>query len=268
MTTPDVPHRFELTIEVPASADRVWQAIATGDGVSSWFLPHEIEGRVGGRFVAHMGEQDSVGEVTGWDPPRRFAIEEDWATLLGRSGADVTPLATEFLVEARSGGTCVVRVVTSAFGTGADWEDEFFAEMTTYWEPFFDLLRLYAVRFPGQRAATRTVDLEIAAPPGAVGRAQRQALGVTAPGQPIAGLDLVGTTVRVGDPYTLVEVTDPVPGHLAVAALPGAPDDDRRTSAQVTAWLFGPDAEAALNTLAPAWRAWLQSLPVHEDAPR
>jgi uncharacterized protein YndB with AHSA1/START domain len=267
MTTPDVSHRFELTIEIPASADRVWHAIATSDGVSSWFLPHEIEGRVGGRFVAHMGEQDSVGEVTGWDPPRRFAIEEDWATLLGRSGADVTPLATEFLVEARSGGTCIVRVVTSAFGTGADWEDEFFAELATYWAPFFDLLRLYVARFPGQRAATRTVDRELAAAPGVVGRAQRQALGVTDPGQPVSGLELVGTTVRVGEPYTLVEVTEPAPGYVAVAALP-TPSGSDRTFAQVSAWLFGPDAEAALDAVAPAWQAWLEGLPVQAQVSR
>jgi uncharacterized protein YndB with AHSA1/START domain len=269
MTTPDVPHRFELTLEVPASADQVWHAIATGDGVSSWFLPHEIEGRVGGRFVAHMGEDlSSTGHVTGWEPPRRFAFEEDWATLVGHPEADVTPLATEFLVEARSGGSCVVRVVSSAFGTGADWEGEFFEEMGRYWEPFFDLLRLYAGRFAGQRAATRTVDAEIVAPQGAVARAMQAALGVTAPGQPLAALGLVGTTVRVHDAYILVEVTAPVAGYASLAALPAGPDKADRTAAQVKAWLFGPDAETALDEAAPAWQAWLAGLPVTEAVDR
>ena len=80
--------------------------------------------------------------MTGWDPPRRFVYEEpEWAELAGHPDASVSPLATEFLVEARSGGTCVVRVTSSAFGTGADWENEFIDEMATYFRPFFDLLR-------------------------------------------------------------------------------------------------------------------------------
>ena len=33
-----------------------------------------------------------------------------------------SPPGLRTLVEAKSGGTCVVRVTTSGFGTGADWE--------------------------------------------------------------------------------------------------------------------------------------------------
>jgi uncharacterized protein YndB with AHSA1/START domain len=266
MTTPTVPHRFELTLEIPASADQVWHAIATAEGVASWFLPHEIEGRVGGRLVVHMGEMDSIGQVTAWDPPGRFAYEEDLATLLGRPEADITPLATEFLVEAQSGGTCVVRVVSSAFGTGADWEDEFFDELGRYWAPFFDLLRLYAARFAGQRAATRTVEVEIAAPPGAVHRAMVQALGVTGSGQPIDALGVSGTTLRVDDPYTMVEVADPAPGYAAVGALPAQSSD--RALAQIRAWLFGEAADNALDAAEPHWQAWLDQLAVPEAVKR
>jgi hypothetical protein len=43
--------------------------------------------------------------------------------------SSLTPIATEFLIESASGGSCVIRVVMSAYGTGADWENEFFAEM-------------------------------------------------------------------------------------------------------------------------------------------
>ena len=74
----------------------------------------------------------------------------------GHAGADVTPLATEFLVEARSGGTCVVRVVSSAYGTGADWENEFWGEMDTGWAPMLDNLRIYLTHFAGQRATATT----------------------------------------------------------------------------------------------------------------
>ena len=155
MTTPDVPHRFELELVVPGSPEQVWHAIASGDGISAWMMPADLEPRPGGYVEFHMGpEATSRGRVTAFEPPRRIAYEEDWATLVGRDGADVTPLVTEFLVEAQSGGTCVVRVVTSAFGTGADWENEFWEEMNTGWAPMLDNLRLYLTHFPGQRATT------------------------------------------------------------------------------------------------------------------
>src|ERR687891_698110 len=132
--TPNTPLRLEFEVEVPGTAEQVWHAIATGPGNTAWFLPTDIEERDGGALCFHMPpDGDSPGTVTGWDPPRRFAYEEpNWASLAGREGAPVTPLATEFLVEARSGGTCVVRVVSSAFGSGADWENEFFDEMLRY----------------------------------------------------------------------------------------------------------------------------------------
>ncbi|MET1002093.1 MAG: SRPBCC domain-containing protein, partial [Acidimicrobiia bacterium] len=127
MTTPDRPLRMELTFEMPGTAEQVWDAIATANGISSWFMPTDMESRVGGAVCFHMGEDASEGTITEFDAPRRIVYEEpDWAGLSGHKGAEVTPLVSEFIVEAQAGGTCVVRVVSSAFGTGADWEQEFF----------------------------------------------------------------------------------------------------------------------------------------------
>ncbi len=69
-----VPLRLEMTFELPGTAEQVWQAIATADGISGWFVPTDVEEREGGAIAFHMGpEMDSEGTVTGWDPPRRFA---------------------------------------------------------------------------------------------------------------------------------------------------------------------------------------------------
>lgn len=54
--------------------------------------------------------------------------------------SSVTPIATEFLIESASGGSCVIRVVSSAYGSGADWENEFFAEMVVGWVELLDNL--------------------------------------------------------------------------------------------------------------------------------
>src|SRR5205807_923361 len=96
----------QVEVEVPGTPEEVWQAIATGPGISSWFVPTESQGRVGGAVVSHFGAgMDSCATITAWEPARRFAAESEGL------GPNAPPLATEWLVEARSGGSCVVRVV-------------------------------------------------------------------------------------------------------------------------------------------------------------
>lgn len=105
----------------------------------------------------------SNGVVTGYTPNERFAYDEpwpiaaadedlptemvEWFDSLGVSLAQVrqdldslSPIATEFLIEAASGGSCVIRVVTSAYGPGADWEREFFSDMAGGWDELLDNL--------------------------------------------------------------------------------------------------------------------------------
>ena len=39
MTTPDIPHRFELELAVPGTPEQVWHAIAIAEGISAWMMP-------------------------------------------------------------------------------------------------------------------------------------------------------------------------------------------------------------------------------------
>lgn len=58
-------------------------------------------------------------------------------------------VATEWIVEARAGGTCTVRVVHSWFANSDDWDDQF--EGHSYgWISFFQILRLYLAHFRGE----------------------------------------------------------------------------------------------------------------------
>jgi uncharacterized protein YndB with AHSA1/START domain len=170
VTIPDQPdqpdrveHRVEHTYEVYATPEHVWAAIATADGISAWMVPTRLDPRVGGEVSFDLGGFTSTGVVTDYTPNHRFAYEEPWpiadevgavpATMVewfnsigvplsevhhGLSA--VTPIATEFLIESGSGGSCVIRVVTSAYGSGADWENEFFAEMVAGWGAILDNL--------------------------------------------------------------------------------------------------------------------------------
>lgn len=261
MTIPDVPLRMELSFEMPGTAEQVWEAIATANGISSWFLPTDLEEREGGRIVTHMGEEvKSAGKVTGWNPPHRFAYEEpDWAGLADRPDAPVTPLATEFLVEAQSGGTCVVRVVSSAFGTGADWEREFFTDMERYWRPYFDHLHLYLAYFPGQRATSLSVGADLPGRSDAVLSAMSQALGVGEVGQAVDSCGVTAQVERIGDVELLLRLTDPVPGYLGFFAIDKG---EGSATASIEGYLFSENAPGYVEREQPAWKAWLQSLSI------
>jgi uncharacterized protein YndB with AHSA1/START domain len=45
---PNGRRSVQVEVEVPGTPEQVWQAIATGPGVSAWFVPTEVEGRIGG----------------------------------------------------------------------------------------------------------------------------------------------------------------------------------------------------------------------------
>lgn len=167
MNSPDHPdgveHRAERSYEIPASPEQVWEAIATAGGISSWMVPARLDPRVGGEISLDLGEFTSSGTVTAYALHHRFAYEEPWPVAeraedvppgmiewFDRVGVPLsqvqedlthaTPVATEFLIEAASGDSCVVRIVTSAYGSGADWENEFFSQMVASTAPIWDRL--------------------------------------------------------------------------------------------------------------------------------
>jgi hypothetical protein len=62
------------------------------------------------------------------------------------------PIATEFSVEARASGVCVVRVVNSLFASTDDW-DKHLEGAESGWPGIFRILRIYLTHFRGQRSA-------------------------------------------------------------------------------------------------------------------
>lgn len=260
MSTPTVPIRMEFSVEVPGTPEQVWGAIATTNGITSWFLPTDVEEREGGAIVVHMGETDSPGTITGWDPPRRLEYAEpEWAALTGRDIDSVTPMVTEFLVEAQSGGTCLVHVVSSAFGTGADWEQEFFDDVKVHWLPFFDNLRLYLTHFPGQRVTSLEVGADVQGASGPVFSAMREALGAVAVGKPVDARGVTGQVERLGQGELLLHLSDPVPGFLNFLAVDKG---EGSTMTAIQGYLFSEDAPGYVEREQRAWQAWLQNLAI------
>ncbi|MCX6462868.1 MAG: SRPBCC domain-containing protein [Pseudonocardiales bacterium] len=140
--------RLEKSVELDADPEQVWRAIATGPGISAWFVPHEVEEREGGAIGQRFGSGfDTTGRVTAWEPGRRFAYGSAEAPPEG-----MPDHAYEFLVEARDGGGTVLRFAQSGF-SGDGWEDEY-RSFDTGWDLFFGNLRAYLEHFAGQPVRT------------------------------------------------------------------------------------------------------------------
>ncbi|GAB3707843.1 SRPBCC family protein [Nocardiopsis oceani] len=149
-------------IEVQGTPEEVWRAIATSDGISSWFYRSRVDGQVGGAAECDFGPGMEARErITEWNPPRRYTSEPeaeasaDEEAVAGASGSTAPPrdMATEWIVESRGGGACVVRVVHSWFADSDDWDGQFEGHVYGWAASFFPMLRLYLNSFNGQPCA-------------------------------------------------------------------------------------------------------------------
>jgi uncharacterized protein YndB with AHSA1/START domain len=144
-------HEFEVRkeIELPATPEQVWDAIATGPGLDSWFMGrNEIEPREGGAARLTIAGHTDEATVVGWEPGKRFADRTATAD-------DGSFMATEYLIEGRDQGSTVLRMVQSGV-LGDNWETEFEA-MKVGWDLYLGTLAAYLRHFPGRTATPVTV---------------------------------------------------------------------------------------------------------------
>jgi uncharacterized protein YndB with AHSA1/START domain len=255
--------------EVPGTPEEVWAAIATGPGITSWFVPSRVEGRVGGEVVCSFGPgMDSLSTITAWDPPHRFAA--DSRDDMGEHGPTV---ATEWIVEARAGGTCTVRVVHSWFSESDAWDGQFEGH-THGWLSFFRVLRAYLAHFAGQPGVPVQV-MGVAPPPKEEAwQAWTRPLGLLGAAvdarvrTPVDAPPLAGTVEWAGQPgwpeELLLRLDAPAPGiaHLVPHPMGG------QVYLTMRLYLFGEGAPAAAAEAQGAWQAWLDArfAPVAADA--
>ena len=249
----------EFDFEVPGTPEDVWQALATGPGISSWFVPTDIEERDGKPVVVtyHFGPgMDIEGVVTACDRPRRFA-QEGQGPFPGSP-----PIATEWTIEARSGSICKVRIVHSLFASTDEWDNQL-EGAAGGWAGFLNILRLYLTHFRGQRSAIMQVATPVTSTEAEAWDKLTAALGVkgVSVGQrwaTPAGVTPLGGVVELltENPYdALLRLDRPVPGIAAVGAqtYPGGP-----TTVAMNLYLYGDEASAIVARETPLWEAWFQ----------
>ncbi len=250
----DESRSIELEVEVVGTPEEVWRAIATGPGISSWYVPHTVEEREGGAATARFGPGPDMlipGRVAAWEPPRRIVFD---------GGEDAGGLAFEWLVEARDDGTCVVRLVNSGFGSGEEWDGQFDA-MSDGWRLFMLNLQLHLEHFRGQTATASLPTATWAGPREATWARLTSQLGI--PAAPSVGdrievsatdaPTLGGTVADVASWRVALAVDDPAPGTAIIAA-EGSGDD---VSVSIWSYLYGNDGAAAAERDEALWAKWL-----------
>lgn len=243
--------RLEKIVELDATPGQVWDAIATGPGISAWFVPSEVEQRPGGAVGQQFGGGfDVTGRVTAWEPGKRFAYGS------AEPPAEGADYAFEFLVEGRDDGGTVLRFVQSGF-LDEGWEDEYDG-LDRGWTLFFHNLRTYLRHFAGQPVRNA---LAMGFTPGRAAEiwpVLHTALGLAAP--PTVG-DTVTLRPEGPDPVSgVVDVASPE--FLGVRSAHGlhriGAEGDGGCGVSAYHYFYGePVDEVAITA---AWQSWLTAL--------
>jgi uncharacterized protein YndB with AHSA1/START domain len=247
----------QVEVEVPGTPKEVWQAIATGPGISSWFVPAEFEERDGKPVTVKLNfgpGMESSSPVTVWDPPRMFAAESDgWAP-------GSPPIRDEWSVEPRGEGTCVVRVMHSLVANTDKWDNQL-TGTEAGWPGFFRILKIYLTHFRGQRSAMMQWMAPAAGTEADAWETLTAALGLkganagqrwTAPAGVPAFSGLVEHVSQ--KPYSaLLRLDKPGPGAAALGAV-----NFGGSMVTLNFYLYGDQAAGNVARETPLWQAWIE----------
>lgn len=251
-----------VSVEVSGSVEEVWEAVASGPGISGWFLPTEMQLGFDGepvRLVSHLGPHTSrVADIKLWDPPRSFrAVSEDLP-------AEAPPLATTWSVQPSDQG-CRVEVEHSMRTEVTDW-DVLLETAREGWRSFFHVLKVYLANFSGKRCEACTLLITTRESEDKAWETLSEPLGLSRVSigerckSEADGPELAGVLEWSGDsanPHqALIRLDQPSLGiaHLQIARMHGW------NVPTVRLYFYGEQAAAVVSREEPRWQAWLSEL--------
>ncbi|MCY4192719.1 MAG: SRPBCC domain-containing protein [bacterium] len=247
----DAGHAIDLSVEVIGDVETVWRAVATGPGISSWYVPHTVEEGAGGTAMASFGpepEMQIAGRVAVWAPPRRIVFD---------GGENIDGLSFEWTVEPHGDNTCTVRLLNDGFADG----DPQYDAMADGWKLFMANLQLHLEHFAGK---TATSALAMAMWP----VTPEEGWEILADGLGIDKMPAIGDRFDVAaDEETRLGGTVVDTRHRRISLLMDTPapgtafltseDGGGLTMVSVWLYLYGPESAAAAEHYDARWRAWL-----------
>lgn len=125
-------------VQVPGPIARVWAAIATAQGISTWFAPTSFEFGPNGiprRITFNFGPAsiDAV-TVTAWNPPHSFVVQSSDFLPGG------PPVTSQWNILEASNQTCEVRVQHRMVADTDKW-DAYLEGAESGWPEFFANLK-------------------------------------------------------------------------------------------------------------------------------
>jgi uncharacterized protein YndB with AHSA1/START domain len=246
-----------IEVEVPGTPEEVWRAIATGPGVSAWFVPTQMEQRAGGNVRSTFGPgMDATATITAWEALKRFAAECE----MGPPGSP--RMATEWTVEARANGRCLVRVVHSLFASSDDWDNQLDG-LEQGWPAYFRILRRYLESFKDMPCYTmHYVNFSTDSDARAWEKIARElsVLDVAAGRKwstPESLPRMAGVVDSLGKgshkSTILLAVDTPAPGTAYI----GAFKCGGMVMVCMSVYLYGDHAQAAVERDQPIWQKWM-----------
>jgi len=229
-TAEDQARLVDQTIEIEAPPDVVWRALTDAAELTRWFpLDARVSPGEGGSIWMSWGEMyegDSAIEI--WKPGEHLRARFP--------AVGPRALATDYHLQGK-GGRTLLRVVTSGFGSGADWDHEYDG-VRFGWAFELQGLRHYLERHRGEdrivarvqrKLETDRIDLwnRMVAPDGFFSSESGSALkagpyAATIGGASFSGVihnhtpptQLVGTMGELNDAIFRIEIESHGPGDL------------------------------------------------------
>ena len=153
----------DLTIDIEATLDEVWQALTTGEGIARWFAPHAAvtPGEGGSVSIGWDPKEMWSTPITVWEPLRRMQT----ASEMPAKDGGVVRLAVDYYVEAH-GGRVRVRLGHSGFDDSGSW-DEYIDGLDAGWTYFLFNLKHAHERHRGVERQQLSARFRTSAPAGA-----------------------------------------------------------------------------------------------------
>lgn len=249
-----------VAVTVQASVESAFRAVATSEGISAWFVPTTVEGRIGGKVACDFGGgMVSSAEITQWEPPLRF-VAEDSTWIPG--GVKV---ATEWSVRDLGRGQARIQV-EHRIHAADDQFDEHLKSTEDGWPGYFRVLDHYLKHHEGEIARSL-----VAMVPSNSGAAEAWPRLMTAMGA--VALE-EGQSLRFGPdgvtPFegrvlkidhlpqgmgAMLQIMEPAAGLAMIYAM----DCMGMQMASFQLYAYGEKADAAVAAK-DAWVAWLQGI--------
>jgi uncharacterized protein YndB with AHSA1/START domain len=123
---------IDLSIDIDATLQEVWETLTTAEGLARWFAPYAAvtPGEGGSVSVGWHPQEMWTERITAWEPLRRMQTAGEMPSPDGR----LVRLAVDYHLEARS-GRVRVRLVHSGFDSSGAW-DEYVDGLDAGWSYF------------------------------------------------------------------------------------------------------------------------------------